>query len=476
MFDLVSFLRQFLQRHRIDERPPLLALSGGPDSMALFWLLIELRRLHELEGFAVVHIDHHWRKESRHEALLLQQLMERERVPFYFYQLPPPDEEATNLEDRARQARLAIFLELLERREHQAILLGHHADDQAETVLKRLFEGACLESLQGMRPVSRWPGELLFWRPFLKLPKRVLVDWLQARGLSYFSDGTNSEERFLRGRMRNLLLPKLEQHFGKNIVAPLAQLAKRMVALEEHMERYLSPFIESFLPGPFGIALELPPPPRSLDLFSSEYLLRRLCRQASLTLSHQQLEEAALHLFENRPGLVQFSAQVATLYVELGRAVALLNPFLGFPKALLPYQLSHEGGSIGQWRYVYREDSTQSALLTPLADLCGWRGLWQGDVEYIMPQGNYQLLWRHQLPPSWRKRLDEWHRRDKVPCYLRPWLPVAYAEEERFFYDLATNRLWQPKLTAPFLRPAIRLSLTADGHLIAGQGLQRRGR
>ena len=142
-------LRRFLRAHYSQGRELLLALSGGPDSQALFHLLVEFRY-----PFRVAHVDHAWRPESAKEAKALEELCRQHKIPFHLKTLNP-DEMQGNLEDACRQERLSYFQELSTQWNCQAVVLGHHADDQAETVLKRLFEGASLEKLAGIRSVGR---------------------------------------------------------------------------------------------------------------------------------------------------------------------------------------------------------------------------------------------------------------------------------------------------------------------------------
>ncbi len=93
-------------------------------------------------------------------------------------------------ENEARQARLNFFKEIYQKIDAQALVLGHHGDDQSETVLKRILEGASLSSLRGILPVSILEG-MQVWRPLLDASKAEIRSWLKAKGLKPIEDRTN---------------------------------------------------------------------------------------------------------------------------------------------------------------------------------------------------------------------------------------------------------------------------------------------
>ncbi len=203
--------------------PLLLALSGGADSTALYHLMKEIAH-----PFEVVHIDHSWREESKDEAALLQNWVD---VPFHLRHLQKPDH---NAEDEARQGRLGIYKKILQERGLEAVLLGHHADDQAETVLKRVFEGARLTKLVGLEK-ERVVDGLCLLRPLLDFRKKELIAWLQARNISYFVETPSND---LRSKMRLKILPFLSENFGKEIVPTLCRLAQDAKELREEKENF----------------------------------------------------------------------------------------------------------------------------------------------------------------------------------------------------------------------------------------------
>lgn len=222
-------LKHFLSKSWQLGSPILLACSGGPDSKALLHLLLEAQTFFDLE-IHVAHIDHGWRIESGVEAQKLQNEIENLGLAFHLRTLVdlPLKEEA------AREARYGQLTQIAKEIGAQAIILAHQMDDQAETVLKRVLEGASLSALGGMKEISM-QSEIFLWRPLLKVSKRTLLEWLKDRNISYFTDSTNLDPKYLRGRLRSTILPQLEESFGKSIVKNLSLLGERAQKLEEHL-------------------------------------------------------------------------------------------------------------------------------------------------------------------------------------------------------------------------------------------------
>ncbi|MFN0065616.1 MAG: tRNA lysidine(34) synthetase TilS [Chlamydiales bacterium] len=258
----------------------LLALSGGPDSIALFFLLLENKL-----PFEVAHVNHNWRKESRLEAEKLKILCEEKGVVFHYAELPTPTSKR-NLEDKGRKSRFAFFKGLVERRGLRAVLMGHHGDDVAETVLKRLFEGAGLTKLQGISELSVIEG-ITVYRPLINLRKKEILAWLEKRQITYFWDATNEEEDFLRGRMRNKIMPYLSQVFGKEVTPSLLCLAKRATELEAFLDGCIAPYRKTE-------ELDLQTPPSSP--FLAKAVIADFFERRQITVSKAAVETIYQHI------------------------------------------------------------------------------------------------------------------------------------------------------------------------------------
>jgi tRNA(Ile)-lysidine synthetase-like protein len=237
--------------------PFLLGYSGGPDSKALLYALLEAGVKPQ-----VAHVDHGWREESRVEALALQKEVEGLGLVFHGIRLGRVPTQ--NLEEAAREARFAFFRSLMP---FEALLLAHQADDLAETALKRVFEGAHLAFLGGMAPKIVLDG-VPVWRPLLEVRKKEILQFLDERGLVPLYDRTNDDPRFLRARMRKTLIPELGAAFGKEVVPNLAVLSSRAYELKEYLDRKVRtiPRIE----GEWGVAYDL----RGAERVEARHLLK----------------------------------------------------------------------------------------------------------------------------------------------------------------------------------------------------------
>lgn len=185
----------------------LLAVSGGPDSVALMLLSSkwEHRAAHDI---AVATVDHGLRSDSRAEAEKVREWAQA--LGFEHHLLTWTGEKpATRIQERARAARYRLLTDCAHAIGASAIATAHHADDQAETILFRLTRGSGVAGLSGMSPAARL-GATTLLRPLLDIRKTALVDVCHAAGHPFFSDPSNANEAYARARLRKLL-PALEE-------------------------------------------------------------------------------------------------------------------------------------------------------------------------------------------------------------------------------------------------------------------------
>lgn len=284
---LLLALKKFIEKRFVPGKPLLIAYSGGPDSKALLHLLLECRRFFAYD-LHLAHVDHGWREESRLEAITIKEEAKKLRLPLHLHVLKPEDFASGNLEEQARDYRYRFFSELYRSLDCQALLVGHHADDQAEVVLKRVFECSSLFALRGLSFESQMLG-MKVWRPFLSIYKKDVLGWLSEKKLSYFQDPTNLSDRFLRGRMREKMIPMLEASFGKDVASNLCRLGDESREIRDYFTVLNRPILESLSRGADGASLDLNPflPMSSIQL---KYLFKEWMKGENLTFSKQILD------------------------------------------------------------------------------------------------------------------------------------------------------------------------------------------
>jgi len=416
---------QFLQRHYDPAKPVLLALSGGPDSLALLHLLLRYRETAPLT-FGIAHVDHSWREESEKEALLLQALADKAKLPFHLKKLPKPT-FLKNLEEEGRLKRLEFYREICRAHGYQAVLLAHHADDQAETVLKRVLEGASLPFLCGLKPSTEVEGVKL-WRPLLGVSKQTLQKWLQSNNLQGFSDATNVDPLFLRGRMRSHILPGLAEEFGKGIAASLERVGKEALELQDYMDERIAGHCARIEESPWGLSLDLS---ENLPLhrFELGYLIRKFCRLRDFVLSRTALE-TAIECVQAKVANKHVEQGQAILYIDRGR-LFILDKRVTFPEGMQPLT----EGQWGPWKL-----SLTPAMRPTILPKTGWREVWKGTFEIWVPEGEYLLgLASMNDPFPGKSPLGKWLNDGKVPAFMRSLVPVVW-QNGKIFFEMLSGR------------------------------------
>lgn len=360
-------MTNILLRHLKEGDRILLGFSGGDDSLVLFHLL--LQGPFELH---LAHFDHAWREKSGEEAKELEQLAASFKVPFFTQR----DQPENFSEDEAREKRYGFFERLYRENNYKALILAHHQDDQAETLLKRVFEGA--HTLTGMKESTIF-RDMQILRPLLAIPKKELG----ACGLKGLQDVTNSDPRYLRARMRSDIFPYLGEIFGKEVKTSLIRLGK----YAEEIQDLLESATYTTLRGPLGLLVEdLPVQPALL-----RYALHKILKGENLTISEPligQIMEKIAAKKANCPLHPQ-------IYLDRGRLFVLNGKR---PK------IEH------QW-----VESEQ-------VHLGGWKELWKGRVCLSLPQAvGYQLIDSKPVPP----KIDKLWTEKKVPAFLRELAPLV---------------------------------------------------
>src|SRR6202022_1937497 len=221
----------------------VLAVSGGPDSIALMWLAARWRRaLARGPRLIAVTVDHGLRAEAAREARDVKRLARALDVPHRTLRWTGTKPN-TGLPAAARSARYRLLAQAARQNRATHILTAHTRDDQAETLLMRLLRGSGIAGLAAMGRESERDG-LLLARPFLHVSKSQLIATLKRAKLGFADDPTNRDPSFTRPRLRTLM-PVLAAEGGdtRNLARLASRLARANQAggvLGDGAERYLA--------------------------------------------------------------------------------------------------------------------------------------------------------------------------------------------------------------------------------------------
>ncbi|MBN8548040.1 MAG: tRNA lysidine(34) synthetase TilS [Deltaproteobacteria bacterium] len=211
---------QSLRDHLPRNSRLLLAVSGGIDSMVLLHACCSLRRELALH-VEVAHINHNLRSCSNEDAAFVEREARSVGLPFHILQAQRA-ESSENVESWGRRVRYEYFEKLCKDHALQATVTAHQADDVAETLLMRLVS-------------NKEPGELCRFdarrrlvRPLLDVTRAMIENYAREHGVAWREDPTNSDEAFLRNKVRHSLMPLLRQQFDQRMSEVLSLRAQAL--------------------------------------------------------------------------------------------------------------------------------------------------------------------------------------------------------------------------------------------------------
>ncbi len=230
----------------------LVGVSGGPDSVALLHALVLLRSEYALR-VEVCHVHHGLRPEADRDAAFVESLGRRLGCPVHVVRVEVPRRAGRASEAAARAIRHVALGRVARRTGARRIALGHTADDQAETVLMRILEGAGPRGLAGI-PAQR--GRIV--RPLLDVDRAAVDAHLAAHDLASVDDATNRDPAFFRNRIRHGLLPLLAAEAGPHVRDALRRVARASRETVTALDALVRPRLTGRLtPTPVGWRLAL---------------------------------------------------------------------------------------------------------------------------------------------------------------------------------------------------------------------------
>ncbi len=216
----------------------LLGVSGGPDSLAMLDLFCRFRKEEQLE-LAVFHLDHGIREASRAEADFVRSFCQKRDLSCWIERINLPeiqDNTQAGVEELARRIRRAFYYKYARQLNCSILALGHQLNDRVETMLFNLIRGSGIKGLQGITPTGCY-RDLKIIRPLLNFYRSSIEMYCRERNLDPRIDRSNLSLEYSRNRIRNELIPYLEEHFNPELKKNLAATAELIAEESGFLDR-----------------------------------------------------------------------------------------------------------------------------------------------------------------------------------------------------------------------------------------------
>ena len=220
----------------------LVAVSGGPDSLALV-ALTKAYTFCKKTKFYYLLVDHNIRKNSNQEAKKVKNLLKKEYLNLKV--LLNKKKITKNIQAEARNIRYDIIKSFCKKNNIKVILTAHNLEDQVETFLIRLSRGSGLKGLSAMKPLSMISNQVILFRPLLDTQKQFLIRISKTIFGKYFKDPSNKNQKYLRTKVRNLKIP-LEKSGIKyeKIFKSIQNLSQSKTTLDGYLSKIFKEFIK----------------------------------------------------------------------------------------------------------------------------------------------------------------------------------------------------------------------------------------
>ncbi|MCR4694844.1 MAG: tRNA lysidine(34) synthetase TilS [Pseudobutyrivibrio sp.] len=379
----------------------VLGLSGGPDSVCLFFVLLALREEYDL-SIKAVHINHMIRGEAADsDAEFVDKLCQDNGIECIIYKIDVPSlakESGRSLEEEARLARYDKFSLY----EGAKIAIAHNANDNAETVLFHMARGAGLDGMCGIDPVR---GSII--RPLLGVSKERILSYLDENGIGYCVDHTNSQVDYDRNRIRHNVMPELEK-INDRALDHIFEMTNRLSEVRDYLRLEANGLLQiaqteggglrkrAFITAPKVVASQ------ALKVYLSKYMPE----EKDVSASHI---EAILSLL-NEDGEKRVDLPYGHTFI------------ISYEEMYMGDDLDENEGNQGE--FTYREFDYQKDMAYPTETYTKWFDCARitGDIVIrTRAEGDYLTI----NDAGDRKLLQDYFIDEKVPKHLRDSIPLV---------------------------------------------------
>lgn len=225
----------------------VIGVSGGPDSMALLNLLINLKKDKKINcEITVAHINHGIREEAEEETKYVENFCKQYEIECFIKKEKVEKlakEQKIGTEEAGRKLRYNFFAEVSSKVNANKIATAHNANDNSETVLMNLIRGTGTSGLKGIEAKR----DNKYIRPLIEITRKEIEEYCEVNKLEPKQDKSNSENIYTRNKVRNILLPLIEKEFNPNIVNSLNRMSQIVKEENEYLQKQVHKAYEEIM-------------------------------------------------------------------------------------------------------------------------------------------------------------------------------------------------------------------------------------
>lgn len=213
----------------------VVGVSGGPDSICLLHILNEIQPMLHFK-IVVAHINHLIREESTQDEQYVENFCEKLKIPVFIKRIDVnklAETEKLGLEEAGRKARYDFFEEIYNKTNAQKIATAHNKNDLVETMIMNILRGSGLNGLKAIEAKR----DNRYIRPLIGITRKEIEEYCNTHNLQPKIDKTNFDNTYTRNKIRNIVIPYLQEEFNPNIINTLSRLSEIVTEEQEYWKK-----------------------------------------------------------------------------------------------------------------------------------------------------------------------------------------------------------------------------------------------
>ena len=224
----------------------VLGVSGGPDSITMLDILLKIKQAKQISfDFFVAHVNHMIREEAKEDEEYVKNYCIKNDIQFYTKSIDVQKIANTNkisTEEAGRNARYEFFDEVLQKTKGNKIAIAHNKNDKVETIIMNELRGCGIQGLKGIEPIRE-----KYIRPLIECERKEIEEYCKENNIEPRIDKTNFENIYTRNKIRNIVIPYIEQEFNPNIIETMDRLSNLVAEQEAYIQKQVEKVYEKIV-------------------------------------------------------------------------------------------------------------------------------------------------------------------------------------------------------------------------------------